>query len=76
MEGGFEVDVFPVHVEGEDVAVVGVLGTSSETVPTGLASVEVKGGGVIAAVERAAGRSPDSVGTVEDRAGFFGECAQ
>ena len=76
MKGGFEVDVFPAHVEGEDVAVVGVVGTAGEAVPAGLAGVEVKGGGVVAAVEGAAGRCTLSVGTVEDCAGFFGEGAE
>ena len=76
MEGGFEVDVFPAHVEGEDVAVIGVVGAAREAVPTGVAGVEAEGGGIVAAVERAAGGGIRSGGTIEHNAGIFGEEAQ
>ena len=75
-KGGFEVDVFPTHVEGEDVAIVGVVWAVGEAVPAGFIGVEVEGGGIIAAVEGAARRCTLSVGMVEDRAGFFGEITE
>ena len=70
-EGGFEVEVYPAHVEGEDITVVVVRRAVGKAVPAGFVVVKVEGGRVVAVMEGAGGGVALKVG-----AGFFSEDAE